>query len=205
MTSSAADEIRYGFIGAGMMGQEHLRNVQALPGATVAAIADPHDQSLADAQAALAEPVPAYRDAAEMLQHESLDAVVVSTPNHTHHDVLEPLWGTGLHLMVEKPLCTTVADCVAVRDAAAGHDGVVWVGLEYRYMPPVQRFLAESRSTGRRPDPHGLDPGASVPVPDQGRRLEPLQREHRRHPGGEVLPLLRPDAPGAARTHARSG
>jgi predicted dehydrogenase len=148
MTSSAADEIRYGFIGAGMMGQEHLRNVQALPGATVAAIADPHDQSLADAQAALAEPVPAYQDAAEMLQHESLDAVVVSTPNHTHHDVLEPLWGTGLHLMVEKPLCTTVADCVAVRDAAAGHDGVVWVGLEYRYMPPVQRFLAESRATG---------------------------------------------------------
>ncbi len=62
--------------------------------------------------------------------------------------MLEPLWGTGVHLMVEKPLCTTVADAVAVRDAAAHHDGVVWVGLEYRYMPPVQRFLAEARSSG---------------------------------------------------------
>ena len=148
MSSSAADEIRYGFIGAGMMGQEHLRNVQALPGATVAAIADPHGPSLAAAGAVLDRPVPTFADAADMLAATTLDAVVVSTPNHTHRDVLEPLWGTGLHVMVEKPLCTTVADCVAVRTAAGGHDGVVWVGLEYRYMPPVQRFLAESRSPG---------------------------------------------------------
>jgi myo-inositol 2-dehydrogenase/D-chiro-inositol 1-dehydrogenase len=148
MGSSAAEEIRYGFIGAGMMGQEHLRNVQALPGATVAAIADPHGPSLAEALATLDDAVPTFTDVADMLAHSTLDAVVVSTPNHTHRDVLEPLWGTGLHVMVEKPLCTTVADCVAVREAATHHDGVVWVGLEYRYMPPVQRFLAESRSPG---------------------------------------------------------
>ena len=37
MGTSTADEIRYGFIGVGMMGQEHLRNVQALPAARVAA------------------------------------------------------------------------------------------------------------------------------------------------------------------------
>ncbi len=148
MSTSASDEIRYGFIGVGMMGQEHLRNVQALPGATVVAMADPHRASLSDAAAAVEVPVTAYSDAAEMLRQESLDAIVVSSPNHTHRDVLEPLWGTGVHLMVEKPLCTTVPDCSAVRDAAAAHDGVVWVGLEYRYMPPVQRFLAESRAVG---------------------------------------------------------
>ena len=148
MGTSTADEIRYGFIGVGMMGQEHLRNVQALPGARVAAIADPHGPSLAGAQATLDAAVPAYEDPADMLRRESLDAVVVATPNHTHRHVLEPLWGTGVHLMVEKPLCTTVEDCLAVRDAAGDHDGVVWVGLEYRYMPPVQRFLAESRSPG---------------------------------------------------------
>ncbi|MFN7148095.1 MAG: Gfo/Idh/MocA family protein [Microthrixaceae bacterium] len=142
------DDIRYGVVGAGMMGQEHLRNIEALPGATVAAIVDPHGPSLAAAQATLRSPVPAYDDVATMLALASLDAVVVASPNHTHRQVLEPLWGTGLHLMVEKPLCTTVEDCLAVRAAAATHDGVVWVGLEYRYMPPVQRFLAESRAEG---------------------------------------------------------
>ena len=151
MTHGVAEEIRYGFIGVGMMGQEHLRNVEALPGAAVVAMADPHGPSLSAAADTVSGPLAAYTDAAEMLRRESLDAIVVSSPNHTHRQVLEPLWGTGLHLMVEKPLCTTVADCVAVRDAAAAHDGLVWVGLEYRYMPPVQRFLAETRaeSTGR--------------------------------------------------------
>ena len=50
-----------------------------------------------------------------------------------------------LHVLVEKPLCTTVADCrSAVDAAAAGPAGrVVWMGLEYRYMPPTQRLMQE--------------------------------------------------------------
>lgn len=144
--ASGADPIRYGFVGVGMMGQEHLRNVLALPGAVPVAAADPHGPGRAEAARLVAEaggdPLTTYADTAEMLRRESLDAVVVSTPNHTHHDVLEPLWGTGLHLLIEKPLCTTIQDCLSVRDSAARHDGVVWVGLEYRYMPPVQQFLA---------------------------------------------------------------
>ena len=142
------DQVRYGFIGVGMMGQEHLRNVQALPGATVAAISDPDAGSLADASRLAGDEVTAYTDPSEMLRRESLDAVVVSTPNHTHRSVLEPLWQTSLHLMIEKPMCTTVEDCIRVRQAAMAHDGLVWVALEYRYMPPVQRFLAESGSAG---------------------------------------------------------
>lgn len=142
------DTIRYGLVGVGMMGQEHLRNVAALPDAEVVALADPHGPSIDAAQALLDRSVPAYADVAAMLAGSEVDAVVVSTPNHTHRDVLEPLWGTGVHVMIEKPLCTTVEDCVAVREAAAAHDGVVWVGLEYRFMPPVQRFLTESRAPG---------------------------------------------------------
>ncbi|MBM3662274.1 MAG: Gfo/Idh/MocA family oxidoreductase [Actinobacteria bacterium] len=152
MTGPGSDEIRYGFIGVGMMGQEHVRNVVALPAATVVAIADPYGPSIEQTRQVLTEtgeePVPAYTDVAEMLERESLDAVVVSTPNHTHHDLLEALWGTGLHLMVEKPLCTTVEDSVAVRAAAQQHDGIVWIGLEYRYMPAVQQFLAAAQTPG---------------------------------------------------------
>ncbi|UDY35190.1 Gfo/Idh/MocA family protein [Dermatobacter hominis] len=142
MTRAATAPIRYGFVGVGMMGQEHIRDVAALPGAEVVAVADPHEPSVAGARAAAGADVPAHPDVESMLAAEELDAVVISTPNHTHRQVLEPLWSTSLHLMVEKPLCTTVEDCVAVREAASRHDGVVWVGLEYRYMPPVQRFLA---------------------------------------------------------------
>ena len=126
-----------------MMGQEHIRNVQALPGATVVAIADPDATSLGAAKELAGETVSSYLSVAEMLAQESLDAVVISSPNFTHRSVLEPLWQTSLHLLIEKPLCTTVEDCLHVQAAADSHDGIVWVGLEYRYMPPVQRFLQE--------------------------------------------------------------
>jgi myo-inositol 2-dehydrogenase / D-chiro-inositol 1-dehydrogenase len=144
------DVIRYGFIGTGMMGCEHIRNVVALPGAVPVAAADPVPTSLGWAADAAGDAPPdgalhTYADPVEMLERHDLDAVVVSTPNMTHREVLEPLWGRPLHVMVEKPLCTTVEDALAVRDAARAHPGVVWVGLEYRYMPPVQRFIAEVR------------------------------------------------------------
>lgn len=143
MTGDHAGGIRYGFIGTGMMGCEHIRNVVALPGAVAVAGCDPHGRSLEDAVQAAGGELSVHTDPATMLAEEDLDAVVVSTPNMTHREVLESLWGRDLHVMIEKPLCTTVEDAVAVRRAAVSHPGVVWMGLEYRYMPPVHRFVTE--------------------------------------------------------------
>ena len=67
--------------------------------------------------------------------------MIVATPNMTHHDVLLDLLPTDLHLLVEKPLCTTIEDCRDVLAAAVGRRAVTWVGLEYRYMPPVTRLI----------------------------------------------------------------
>lgn len=135
------DEIRYGFVGTGMMGCEHIRNVVALPGAVAVAAADPHPPSLDAAVQAAGGELAVHADTAAMLAAHDLDAVVLSTPNMTHRAALEPLWGRDLHMLIEKPLCTTMADALAVRHASARHPGVVWMGLEYRYMPPVRHFI----------------------------------------------------------------
>ena len=140
------DVIRYGVIGTGMMGCEHLRNLLALPGAEVTALSDPTPASLEWGLATLGphHPRPAtFADHRDLLASGLVDAVVVASPNHTHAAVLRDVWGTGLHVLVEKPLATSVADAREVVQRAATHPGVVWVGLEYRYMPPVARFLAE--------------------------------------------------------------
>ncbi len=135
--------IRYGVIGTGMMGREHIANVSHLSGAEVTALADPHPPSL-DAAEALAPRASCFSDYRDLLDAEVCDAVVVSTPNMTHVDVLSDVLATdGLHVLVEKPLCTTVADCRRVMDAAAGHRGVIRVGLEYRFMAPFARLLEE--------------------------------------------------------------
>ncbi len=139
--------IRYGVIGTGMMGVEHIQNILALDGATVTAVADPHPESLDWAQLAVGEraDLARFRDGAELLDSGLCDAVVIASPNHTHHGVLLAALDRPLHVLVEKPLCTTLADCREVVEAAAAGppDRVVWMGLEYRYMPPTQRLMVE--------------------------------------------------------------
>lgn len=144
-----SDPIRYGIIGTGMMGCEHIRNIKALPDAVVTAVADPFEPSRAAAAAALgewAEETAFYRDGRQLIRDAPIDALVIATPNHSHKDVLETVWGRPLHVLVEKPLCTTLEDCRSVCEAASSHPGVVWVGLEYRYMAPVARFVRALKS-----------------------------------------------------------
>jgi len=140
---SATGDIRYGIVGTGLMGLEHLRNLQALPGATVVAVADPHPPSLEAARLAAGtdHPLEAFGDHRSMLEWGGCDAVVVASPNMTHADVLLDVLAHDVAVLVEKPLCTTVADCRAVAAAADGHRRAVAVGLEYRHMPPVARLV----------------------------------------------------------------
>jgi predicted dehydrogenase len=79
-----------------------------------------------------------------MLADGGVDAVIVASPNHTHRAVLEPLFATPLHILCEKPLCTTIEDARwAVEQAAGRPEGVFWTGMEYRFMPPATRFIEE--------------------------------------------------------------
>jgi predicted dehydrogenase len=140
------DLVRYGVIGTGMMGVEHIANLLAVPGAEVTAIADPHEPSRAQALQVLgdhATEVGVFEHHDDLLGSGRCDAVVVATPNHTHVDVLLDVLATDLPVLTEKPLCTTVTDCRRVIDAASRRRALVWVGLEYRYMPPVARLVRE--------------------------------------------------------------
>lgn len=147
-----SDTIRYAVIGAGMMGNEHIHNIAIIDGAATVAAADPHKGSrdwaeLTMKTAAQGAPIDLYADYRELLaKPDTFDAVIVATPNHTHRAVLEDVLATGKHVLIEKPLCTTLEDCLWVRRAAADYPGVVWMGLEYRWMPPVTRFIEEVKA-----------------------------------------------------------
>ncbi len=136
-------ELRYGIIGTGMMGLEHIENINAIDGARVSAVADPNRESREAGAAAAGESVAVFEDHRQLLDAGGCDAVVVATPNMTHADVLRDVLATNLAVLIEKPLCTTVEDCRTVIELAEGRQGLVWVGLEYRYMPPVARLIRE--------------------------------------------------------------
>ena len=137
------EHIRYGIIGTGMMGIEHILNVHALDDASVVAIADTHEPSRRSGARVAGPDAVVYSNHHELLVDDSVDAVVVVTPNHTHIDVMRDVLATGKHVLCEKPLCTTTTDCQTLITLAEGYSGVIWVGLEYRYMPAVQALITE--------------------------------------------------------------
>ncbi|MEI6403346.1 MAG: Gfo/Idh/MocA family oxidoreductase, partial [Actinomycetota bacterium] len=109
--------------------------------AEVVAIADPVESSLDWGRHAAGAPVAAYAHHRHLLARDDLDAVVIASPNHTHTTVLRDALATDLAVMVEKPMCTTIDDCLDVRRWAADRAALTWVGLEYRFMPTVAALL----------------------------------------------------------------
>ncbi len=140
-------EVRYGVIGTGMMGIEHIENINAIDGARVTAISDPNAGSRATGKrVAKLEDDAVFEDHRDLLASGLVDAVVLVSPNHTHADILVDIIDSGLDFLSEKPLTTTVEDAKRVVEAARAHPGVAWMGLEYRYKPPIARLIDEVRS-----------------------------------------------------------
>ncbi|GJN39689.1 hypothetical protein PR202_gb28824 [Eleusine coracana subsp. coracana] len=150
-------EVRYGIVGVGMMGREHLHNLAHLAAEVqreqsvlvrVTCLADPHPESLRlGLQLAIELGLPApqtFSGHRELLDSGLCDAVIVSSPNMTHYEILMDIIGHHKphHILVEKPLCTTVQHCKEVIEAAKQRPDIfVQVGLEYRYMPPVAKLI----------------------------------------------------------------
>ena len=132
---------RYGIIGCGMMGQEHLRNIQLLGDTEIAAIYEP-DPEMAAAARDLA-PRAVFCDSLQaLLQRETLDVLVIVSPNDLHVAQLEKIAATRpLPVLVEKPLFTDPADLMRLERLGADYPSLLWVAMEYRYMPPIARFL----------------------------------------------------------------
>ncbi|WP_179378831.1 Gfo/Idh/MocA family protein [Jannaschia marina] len=131
--------IRYGLIGAGMMGQEHIRNIALLEGAQVAAVADP-DETMRGAAAAVAE-AEGFADPEALITSDLCDVYLIAAPNDVHAPLVQRLLATDKPILVEKPLATTTAACRDLLSQAKGRVAPVWVAMEYRYMPPVQRMI----------------------------------------------------------------
>jgi len=131
--------LRYGLLGCGMMGQEHIHNIQ-LSGAEVAAIVEPND-AMRSRASELAPKAKLLKSADELINSTELDALVIATPNYQHGEQLLQIFANSkLPILVEKPLITQIEQVQAIQQAAREHPAPVWVGMEYRFMPPLANF-----------------------------------------------------------------
>jgi myo-inositol 2-dehydrogenase / D-chiro-inositol 1-dehydrogenase len=136
--------IRYGIIGCGSMGREHILNLLSTDGTQVTALADPHqpsiDASLKLLAGASTQPK-TFSQAKDLLESGLCDAVVIGTPNFTHIEMMRLALPADVHILIEKPLCTNIQDAWELVNAAKGRKKIVWVAQEYRYMPPVAELI----------------------------------------------------------------
>ncbi|MBW6526555.1 Gfo/Idh/MocA family oxidoreductase [Sphingomonas sp. RHCKR7] len=137
------DGIRYGVVGTGMMGVEHLRNIALVPGARVTALMDPVATSIEWAREVAGDDVPAFDRIEDFAARAEVDAIVVASPNFTHRAVLEPLFGMDAAILCEKPLATRLEDARWIVERAAVHARPFWTGMEYRFMPAAAAFIEQ--------------------------------------------------------------
>ncbi len=150
-SGESALTIRYGIIGTGMMGCEHIRNLAAMDDVKIIAVADPNAEPREWALKACGDRFSprVHSDYREILDSWDVDALVVASPNYTHIDVMRDIFTTDKHVMLEKPMCTTLADALEVDAAARAHKGVIWVGLEYRFIPTISSLLRHLPEVGQ--------------------------------------------------------
>jgi len=143
-----SEQLRIGVVGCGRMGGFHIRNYAQLDCAQLVAVADPSEESR---RRALGDtPVHEYEDWREMIEHGAgeMDAISIACPSEHHAEVALEALAAGLHVLVEKPIATTLPDALRMRGAAIEAGRKLMVGHVERFNPAVEK-LRELVADGR--------------------------------------------------------
>ncbi len=132
--------IGIGIIGAGHFGAAHARAMHEVRGARLVASCRNDAAGLADFTTEFGGK--GYLDYRELLADPDVEAVVVALPHHLHTDVAIACAAAGKHIMIEKPVAPTVAECRQIIDAAKAADVVLMPGHTMRFTLP---YLAARR------------------------------------------------------------
>ncbi len=135
--------MRVGVIGVGVMGSNHARVFAGLPGAELVAVADP-DRKQADFVARTLG-CKAVGEVGELLDL-GVDAVTIAAPTHLHHDIALVCIARGVHVMVEKPIASSVEEGREIIEAAHRAGVTLMVGHVERFNPAVEAIKEAIRN-----------------------------------------------------------
>lgn len=126
--------LRVGVIGAGVMGSNHARVLAGLPEVTLIGIVDPLAEHRARAIALVG--CRAFATLDELLA-EGVDAVTIAAPTHLHHEIALACVARNIHILVEKPVASTVEEGNDIVAAARQAGVTLMVGHVERFNPAV--------------------------------------------------------------------
>ena len=143
-------EVRIGIIGSGSIAGAHADGYKPLKGVRVVAVADVvPGRAQAFIERHGFEGAEAFSDHREMLTRD-LDAVSVCTFNAAHYQPTMDALAAGKHVLLEKPMATTLADGLAMVRQARASGRMLSIGFQSRYQPNViaAHALAASGALG---------------------------------------------------------
>ena len=113
--SAPKEALRVGVIGAGVMGSNHARVLAGLPDTNLVGVVDP-----VEAHRARATELASCRtfDQLDALLAEGVDAVTIAAPTHLHHEIALACIARKIHVLVEKPIASTVEEGREIVEAA---------------------------------------------------------------------------------------
>ena len=132
----SSSRTRCGVAGVGSLGQHHARIYAALPQVEFAGVYEANDARAAEICAKYQ--CRRYGTLEEL--GAACDAVSVVVPTDRHAAIALPLLAQGCHLLIEKPICASLAEAEQVLAAAQAHDRIVQVG-HIEHFNPVMGFL----------------------------------------------------------------
>lgn len=129
----AEGTLGYGVIGVGTHGENHLKCVSWADNARLIALADTNaDRAQAMASAYEVDQVRAdYRD---LLELDEVEAVSIALPDHLHCQAVKDAFAAGKHVLVEKPMATTVAEAESMVEAQKASGKTLMVNWSNRWM-----------------------------------------------------------------------
>ena len=132
--------LRTALIGCGKVGRIHAEALARLPESELVAVCD---GQIDRARAFGAEfGVAGFAAVAELIDRARPDAVCVATPHPLHADPAVQALNAGVHVLVEKPMAATLADCDRMLAAAAASGATLGVVSQRRWFEPVARVKA---------------------------------------------------------------
>lgn len=130
------EAIRWGIIGVGRFGRVHAQALRSIPGCQLEAIChhDAERLSVAGDELRVAR---RYVSHEELLADSKIDAVSITTHWEQHFEIARAALDSGKHVLLEKPMATTVEECRELVEAAATSSGRFMVGHICRFDPRV--------------------------------------------------------------------
>lgn len=130
-------------IGVGSMGRNHARVYREMDGVELVAVEDRNPQTAAKVGKGFA--VPYYSDYVKMIEETQPDLVTLAVPTSLHHEVALDLMARGIHVLVEKPIASTVEQGQEMIEASQKQGVVLAVGHIERFNPAVMELRRRLR------------------------------------------------------------